>query len=396
MAKTGLFGFGYINESIFYSKLSDLLGRDVTAQDKQLIHNTVQRQLEDGCLEYYACDGQGTVSVSSSAPRSAKAILAKSVFTGLYDRQNQQILAYVCQQAGGKWSSVYVGARPAVFGIVSSYHIGYLNFRNFAQANDFICALHEVLLPGEQWSFPRSEENPALLRRSTKYQILESYLRHTFAKLMLEYKTPDSDNYGKIVFSQDKRYCYFNTGLLTRYAQDLYLTGEVSGLREDGIFTCNNPKFVDSKITLVKTYGFAQRDIDPGPGTASFYRKVSDIVYDPTLTIDFTQSKLEHIIDDGIRRGRIPRKYTVTQSGQPVPSWSLAQMLHNSIKTACMLAQRDYKYVVPQYRPAGVEYVGGKRICYEGQIQFLMPIYLSADYISPPDFALVLSRRDGF
>ena len=57
MAKTGLFGFGYINESIFYSKLSDLLGRDVTAQDKQLIHNTVQRQLEDGCLEYYACDG---------------------------------------------------------------------------------------------------------------------------------------------------------------------------------------------------------------------------------------------------------------------------------------------------------------------------------------------------
>ena len=81
MAKTGLFGFGYINESIFYSKLSDLLGRDVTAQDKQLIHNTVQRQLEDGCLEYYACDGQGTVSVSSSAPRSAKAILAKSVFT---------------------------------------------------------------------------------------------------------------------------------------------------------------------------------------------------------------------------------------------------------------------------------------------------------------------------
>ena len=76
MAKTGLFGFGYINESIFYSKLSDLLGRDVTAQDKQLIHNTVQRQLEDGCLEYYACDGQGTVSGSSSAPRSAKAILA--------------------------------------------------------------------------------------------------------------------------------------------------------------------------------------------------------------------------------------------------------------------------------------------------------------------------------
>ena len=71
-------------------------------------------------------------------------------------------------------------------------------------------------------------------------------------------------------------------------------------------------------------------------------------------------------------------------------------MLNNSIKIACMMAQRNYKYVIPQYRPAGVEYVGGKKIQHEGQIQFLMPIYLSADYFSPPDFALVLSRKDGF
>ena len=71
-------------------------------------------------------------------------------------------------------------------------------------------------------------------------------------------------------------------------------------------------------------------------------------------------------------------------------------MLNNAIKISCMMAQRNYKYVIPQYRPAGVEYVGGKRVRYEGQIQVLMPIYLSADYFAPPDFALVLSRRDGF
>ena len=228
-------------------------------------------------------------------------------------------MAYVCQHPGQKWSAVYVGARPTVYGILSAYHIGYLNFKNFREANDFICGIHEVLLPGEQWGFPRSEENPALIRRCTRYQILESYLRHTFSKLMLEYNDKNSDNYGKIVFSQDKKYCYFNTGLLTKYAQDLYLTGEVHALREDGIFTCNNPRFVDSKIELVKHYGFAQRDIDPGPGMASFYRSVSEIVYDPSITIDFTESKLEHIIDDGIRRNRFPKKYTVSQTGKPIP-----------------------------------------------------------------------------
>lgn len=396
MAKTGLFGFGYINEGIFYGKLGDLLGRDVTAQDKQHIHHFVQQELDRGCIEYYTCDKQGGIAVSKAAPQSTREIVAKAVSIGLTDNKGQEILAYVCQHPGQKWSAVYVGARPTVYGILSAYHIGYLNFKNFREANDFICGIHEVLLPGEQWGFPRSEENPALIRRCTRYQILESYLRHTFSKLMLEYNDKNSDNYGKIVFSQDKKYCYFNTGLLTKYAQDLYLTGEVHALREDGIFTCNNPRFVDSKIELVKHYGFAQRDIDPGPGMASFYRSVTEIVYDPSITIDFTESKLEHIIDDGIRRNRFPKKYTVSQTGKPIPPWSLAQMLNNAIKISCMMAQRNYKYVIPQYRPAGVEYVGGKRVRYEGQIQFLMPIYLSADYFSPPDFALVLSRRDGF
>lgn len=136
-------------------------------------------------------------------------------------------------------------------------------------------------------------------------------------------------------------------------------------------------------MELVKHYGFAQRDIDPGPGMASFLPLGLEIVYDPSITIDFTESKLEHIIDDGIRRNRFPKKYTVSQTGKPIPPWSLAQMLNNAIKISCMMAQRNYKYVIPQYRPGGVEYVGGKRFRYEGQIQFLMPIYLSADYFSP-------------
>ena len=33
MAKTGLFGFGYINEAVFYGKLGEHLGRDVTNRE---------------------------------------------------------------------------------------------------------------------------------------------------------------------------------------------------------------------------------------------------------------------------------------------------------------------------------------------------------------------------
>lgn len=396
MSKTGLFGFGYINETVFYSKLSELIGREVTNRDKQSIGACVQKQLDKGSIEYFTFDWQENLHSSRTAPANSREILAKCVSIGMKDAKGQELYAYICQQPGSKWSTIYVGTRPQICTALEAYHIGYLNFKNFRLANEFICQIHDVLLPGEQWGFSKEGDNPALIRRATRYQILESYLRHTFSKLMLEYNDASSDNYGKIVFSQDKRYCYFNTGLLTRYAQDLYLTGEVKHLKSTGIFTCDNPRFVDSKIELVKLYGFAQRDIDPGPGVASFFRSISDIVYDPSVTIDFTESKLEHIIDDGIRRNRFPRKYTVSATGAPIPPWSLAQMLNNSIKIACMMAQRNYKYVIPQYRPAGVEYIGGKKVMHEGQIQFLMPIYLSADYFSPPDFALVLSRKDGF
>lgn len=74
MAKTGLFGFGYINEGIFYGKLGDLLGRDVTAQDKQHVHHFVQQELDRGCIEYYTCDKQGGIAVSKAAPQSTREI----------------------------------------------------------------------------------------------------------------------------------------------------------------------------------------------------------------------------------------------------------------------------------------------------------------------------------
>ena len=43
------------------------------------------------------------------------------------------------------------------------------------------------------------------------------------------------------------------------------------------------------------------------------------------------------------------------------------------------MAQRNYKFIVPMYRPQ------------EDKIQLLMPIYLKGTYSKRPDFALVLT-----
>ena len=395
MPKTGLYGFGAVNEGLFFGKLHDLLGRTLSQKEQQQMYAFVQKELEQGKAEGIFSDRNGAESIFERMT-SGRTYLAKCVSLGLRDKKNQALFAYVTLQPGKTWSPCFVGTKAQISDAVSAYHIGYLKFPSFKAANDFICGLHELLLPGEQWGFSRSEENPNLVRKCTRYQILESYLRHTFSKLMQEYRKPRSYNFGKIVFSKDRKYCYFNTGLLTRYAQELYLTGEVSGMKDSGIFTCVSPRFIDSKIELVRSFGFNQNDIDPGPSVATFFKSLTEIVYDPNLTIDFTDAKLEHIIDDGIARGRFPRKYTVNQFGKEVPPWSLAQSLKTAIQTAELLAKRNYKYVIPQYRPASTEVVAGRRVQREGQIQFLMPIYLSADYTTPPDFTLVLSRKDEF
>jgi len=47
------------------------------------------------------------------------------------------------------------------------------------------------------------------------------------------------------------------------------------------------------------------------------------------------------------------------------------------------MAKRNYKLVVPQYRPQS------------DKLQLLMPIYLSGSFAKQPDFALVLDLEDG-
>ena len=63
---------------------------------------------------------------------------------------------------------------------------------------------------------------------------------------------------------------------------------------------------------------------------------------------------------------------------QTASSDELGRKLDDAITSAVAIAQRNYKFIVPMYRPQ------------TGKIQLLMPIYLKGTYSSKPDFALIL------
>lgn len=108
---------------------------------------------------------------------------------------------------------------------MNTYKIGKLTFKNYASANDFVKSLYAELLPGETWKY--AEPAQMGMRKKTEYEILESYLRTVFAALLQEHNKQGSLNYGKIKFSKDNNYALFNTGLLSKYATDIIVIGEV-------------------------------------------------------------------------------------------------------------------------------------------------------------------------
>jgi hypothetical protein len=93
------------------------------------------------------------------------------------------------------------------------YTMGALTFDSRDKALSFIEELHDILLPGECWNFEQEIEG------KTKYPILESYIKNVYYKLVKDHLSLfDNPNKGKLVFSEDKRYLLFNSGLLNRFS----------------------------------------------------------------------------------------------------------------------------------------------------------------------------------
>ena len=168
------------------------------------------------------------------------------------------------------------------------------------------------------------------------------------------------------MYSQDGKHLVFNTNLLDRFFHEILIVAEVRK-QHDGSSILMNPRRVRKELELRKL-GFPR---EVKPEQPRFFEKVEEVIYQPTWAIDKDFDKFRHIIDE--RRYRFP---TEMQNGS---SDELGRKLDDAITFAVAIAQRNYKFIVPMYRPQ------------TGQIQLLMPIYLKGTYSSKPDFALILT-----
>lgn len=380
--KSGLFGLGFVmSPNTVIGALDRLSNAPVTLPD---LNRQVEASYQAGNELCYQYDADGNPVL---LPFDTDKTTIYAIGTGYYATNpnpgfpDEEIYACFKRNHDNNWTGVKFFTQYRLENRLNLYRFGYIVFRTFGDADRFINHLHSNLLPGEVWSF--KEGSAEGYRRKTQYDILQSYLQHVFDKLVTEYADPTSKNYRKIVFSQDKKYALFNTGLLDQYARDIYLVGEVYHMRPNHIFHLSGPKIAPGIVDLARQYQFDPKSLQPFPGVVEFFHNLNEIIFDADVEIDLSPEKMEHIIGDGAKRGRFPEKYIELYRKGDFSS--IASTLETAIHNAKKIAKRNYKYVVPQYRSAK----GGE----PSKIQFLMPIYLDRQYGQKPDFALVLNEE---
>lgn len=229
---------------------------------------------------------------------------------------------------------------------------------------NFIEDLASTAIP-EKWTY--GTQMSAL-----PHPILKSYVEHIFTRLTKE------NNGEKLLRDDNKKYALFNLGLLNIYFKPIYVVVEVKQNNGKAIYA--NP-FVLKKRTTLADIGFtingkpiSERQL---PEPAQFYDNINEIIFKPEPEFyDPDDEKLRHIIEE--RKDRFPDVY------QSRATTELAVILDTAIKCSYELSKRNYKLVVPQYRPQ------------DDKIQYLMPIYLGATFNKLPDFALVLDHDSGY
>lgn len=234
--------------------------------------------------------------------------------------------------------------------------IGRMIFHDWEGCKDFFESLNKKIIP-EPWAYKNKLEG------DFKYPILKSYLQFELDRLF--YEDEVLNQRGKVLYSPDKSMILFNTNLINKYGDDLFIVGKRVLL--NGKICISDLEVAPSKSRLSKC-GFSTIST---PNPPQFFKDINEIVFHCSWEIDDDMEKREHIIEERI--ARFPERYRDLRPDD------LGQKLNNAINFATKIAQRNYKFIVPMYYPT------------KQRIQLLMPIYLDTTYSDHPDFALVLT-----
>lgn len=172
--------------------------------------------------------------------------------------------------------------------------------------------------------------------------ILANYLVHTYKKLKVE---------KSIIKNKDKNYALFNTGLYTKYY--------------DEIFAYSDDQ---DNIEFLTGYELSGRGIEERPLKANYFSKPELLVFDWHLPIDV---QFDHILDDSRNRNRLPQSFLEKDNKVCI--------LTGAIELMKKRVAANYKLAIPQY--------------YENKLQLLLPLCLDTDD-QHPNLALAVSKLD--
>ena len=167
---------------------------------------------------------------------------------------------------------------------------------------------------------------------TSKYPILENYLKYTYKKISEE---------NKIAFSKDEKLACLNTGLVTRNQEPIFMVFDENKLIDTEPFW-HFYKFLrkgDYELSKFPTL----------PEMANYFDNTSKLVYDIRKELI---ANIEHIIEDN--KDRFPDPYN------SMSNYQLQTFLNGAIQNAIERVKRNYKTAVPQY--------------YRNNIQLLIPL----------------------
>jgi len=358
-AKFGVFNFGFIeNNKTFITELNSLIKPSANKAEFRPFNIAFYNAFRNGDLKYLDKFGN-TIAESDS--------IYALYDTGFFTETEVAIIAYFYRFRPDKnWTGISFTTETELKKEIKRnllFRIGKLIFDEWNDGFQFLEELSQKTIP-EKWSYQNQES-------AIPHPILKSFLENTFEKLLKDKKQE------KLVISDDNKYALFNTGLLDKFFHDIFVIVEIREEDDENVFY--NPTILKSLSDLskrkMKKNNILLNHPDKLPECINFFSDITEVTFNNSLPIDRSYDKFTHIIEERI--DRFPIEY------QSKDTTELARTLDNSINYAISMAKRNYKLVVPQYRPQ------------TDKLQLLMPIYLGGSFSRQPDFALILDLEDG-
>lgn len=225
--------------------------------------------------------------------------------------------------------------------------------------NDIINDIYERLLIKENWKFNNKNRLGFYLRGICLYTWRE------------QQANPDIIKGNGYTFSDDKKCCVINTGLLDTYGNFIYLVDH-SPIIPD--FYTKVVSIMYNKAALLN-FGFDINNVKYLPMPIKFVDDSSELIFDAQyedFDLDDT-SHLFHIISERI--GRFPDRYANESH------LYICERIKSAIRQAIMISKTDYKYVIPKYDFS------------RKKIQFLIPLYLDNTPDTSPELTIVVGKQ---